>query len=110
MNHAVYAPRPFTLIGGLANTGSALNIRVYLCSSAADCFPELPRIFLSPGSFASSIVFDGRPGNRFSIQLSRFPSVAVVGSFVDQAPQYSRMAACKALRKAFPVAEKNRSP
>jgi hypothetical protein len=22
---------------GLANTGSALNIRVYLCSSAADC-------------------------------------------------------------------------
>jgi len=26
------------LVSGPANTGSALNIRVYLCSSAADCF------------------------------------------------------------------------
>jgi len=38
MNHAVDAAKPFITFGGLANTGSALNIRVYLCSSAANCF------------------------------------------------------------------------
>jgi hypothetical protein len=29
MNHAIDAPRSFTFFGGLANTGSALNIRVH---------------------------------------------------------------------------------
>jgi hypothetical protein len=38
MNQAMDALKPFTLFGGLANTGSALNIRVYLRSSAANCF------------------------------------------------------------------------
>ena len=38
MNHAMDAPRPFTFIGELANTGGSLNIRIYLRSSAADCF------------------------------------------------------------------------
>jgi hypothetical protein len=36
MNLAIDAPRPFTLFGGLVNTGSALNIHFYLCSSAAE--------------------------------------------------------------------------
>jgi len=31
--------------GGLANTGSALNIRVYLRSSAADCFFQVYGFF-----------------------------------------------------------------
>jgi len=36
MNQVMDAPRPFTLL--LANAGSAMNIQVYLRSSAADCF------------------------------------------------------------------------
>jgi hypothetical protein len=35
MNHAIDAPKPFAPFGGLANTGGALNIRVYLRSSAS---------------------------------------------------------------------------
>jgi hypothetical protein len=38
MHHAVYALKPFSPFGGLANSGSILNIHVYLRSSAADCF------------------------------------------------------------------------
>jgi hypothetical protein len=34
MNQAIDTPGPFTLCGGLANTGSALNIRVYLRQNA----------------------------------------------------------------------------
>jgi len=44
MNQAIDAPKPFTLTsGGPANTGSALNIHVYLRSSAADCFFQVQR-------------------------------------------------------------------
>jgi hypothetical protein len=38
MNPVMDAPKPFTTFGGLANTGSALNIHVYLRSSAVNCF------------------------------------------------------------------------
>jgi hypothetical protein len=48
MQHAMDALKPFTLFGELANTGSALNIRVYLRSSAANCFFQIYKLFAYP--------------------------------------------------------------
>ena len=48
MNHAVYVPRPFTLWGWRIRD-KALNIRVYLRSSAADCFSRIIPIYARVG-------------------------------------------------------------